>query len=127
MACDNPEICTPCGVVDADWSENPLSSSAWGWLAVGAVALVGAVVTYRERARAKTWSCRVAMNCTHFAKTNTWQARSLLDNSVDLHDTPPDNLKDLTLDVTAPDGSYHTYTLTKPAVSKTEGLPEYLP
>lgn len=122
---DNPKICTPCGVVDADWAENPASAS-WGWLAIGAVALIGAAVMYREKQKAKAWSCRVATNCTHFTKTNSWQARSLLDNSLDLHDTPPDNFKNLTLEVTAPDGSYHTYTLTKPAVM-TEGLPEFLP
>lgn len=124
MACDNPEICTPCGVVDADWVENPLSGSAWGWLAVGAIGLVGAVVMYREKQKSKTWSCRAAMTCTHFTKTNKWQARSNIDNSLDLHDTAPDNLKDLVLEITAPE--YKTYTLTKPAVM-TEGLPEFLP
>lgn len=114
---------------EAEWlrsqkRDNPLSGSAWAWLAVGAVGLVGAVVMYREKQKAKTWSCRAAMTCTHFTKTNKWQARSNIDNSLDLHDTAPDNLKDLVLEITAPD--YKTYTLTKPAVM-TEGLPEFLP
>lgn len=117
--------CAPCAFAETlDGAENPLSGPAWGWLAVGAVALVGAAVIYREKQKSKTWSCRAAMTCTHFTKTNKWQARSNIDNSLDLHDTAPDNLKDLVLEITAPD--YKTYTLTKPAVM-TEGLPEFVP
>jgi hypothetical protein len=62
------------------------------------------------------------MECTHFVKGDDWHANNLIDKSLTVYKAPPDNLKDLTLEVTAPDGSYHTYVVEKPAT-----LPDFIP
>ena len=117
----NPKICTPCGVVDAEWAANPLPSGAWPWL-IGGALVAGAAWLYLSKKKASTWTCRAAMECTHFVKGDDWHAKNKIDNSLAVYSTPPENFKELTLEVTAPDGSYHTYVLDKPAV-----LPDFTP
>jgi hypothetical protein len=110
---------------DEPYYANPTSSSGLAWL-VGGVIVAGAAWLYYQSKKSTTWNCRAGMRCTHFVKDNSWQAKNLLDNSLAIYSTPPDNLKDLTLEETAPDGSYHVYNSIKAAVM-TDGLPDYTP
>jgi hypothetical protein len=112
----NKDNCIPCSL-----ATNPLSNSGWLW--IGGALAIGAAAWWLTQKKPTTWNCRAGMRCTHFVKDNSWQAKNLLDNSLAIYSTPPDNFKDLTLEETAPDGSYHVYDLIKAAVP----LPDFVP
>lgn len=120
---DNPEDLLPTWEVrsheglEGTWGGNPVSGAGWLWL--GAAVALGAVAWLATRKQeSKSWTCRAGYRCTRSADAGMypWKAENLITKEVSLHSEDPENMKDLTLVETAPDGSWAEYALEKPAV-----------
>lgn len=108
---DNPKICTPCGVVDAGWGENPTTNSTLLW--VGAAAALGLVAWLATRKKQVSWTCKAGHECMKF-EDGTWHDTDLVTKALKIYSTPPDNFGALTLDYK--NSGNETYVLSKPAV-----------